>query len=656
MKRLRDTSMVMLALCCSGGVAAPQQPRACAALEARYTDGQAEVLDTGRIQEALDRCNPGMAVVLRGGGEKSAFLSAPLILPRGITLWISAGAILYASRNPRDYDLAPGSCGPTRPAEGQPAICKPFIYSYQAAFSGVAGGGTIDGQDVAPELVSSYESQGFHVERVTLRNALGTHLAIYKTTAPRVSGVLIESRRDSADAAGILLSNAVDAKIGGVFIRVPGEALAIKASILGGTTGVDARDLNVFGGRGIAIGDDVYGSVRNVTFDDVKIAGAANGVSFNSKGTLGGQVQQIVFRHGCLRNVAVPLRGVPEGRGIEFLDGVWDGKQSCEGGAFPERLLPPEDPDLPALPHPGTARSLTVGAGGFRTIQEAVDALPLTGGEIAVKPGVYREVVSIRKPHVHLHGEGDASAATIVFNHGPSYGGTFASATVFVEADDATVDHLTIANDLGAGNGQGVALAVTADRAIFRNLRLLGAQDTLFAASRYCYGDYGPCVAARQYFADCYIEGNTDFIFGDSMAVFDRCELHGIATGSVMYTAQSRHTEAQHESGYVFDHCRITGEPREQPITLGRPWRPYATVVFLEAQIEAPVNAAGWTEWTRFGKPSLPTAYYAEYRSRGPGANAEGREGFSHQLTAAEAERWRANRFLAGADGFHPAR
>jgi pectinesterase len=82
--------------------------------------------------------------------------------------------------------------------------------------------------------------------------------------------------------------------------------------------------------------------------------------------------------------------------------------------------------------------------------------------------------------------------------------------------------------------------------------------------------------------------------------------------------------------------------------------RPYATVVFLNAQIDAPVIPTGWTEWLRFGKASLPTAYYAEYESTGPGANPGGRDPHSHQLTAAEAEQWSERRFLAGADGWDP--
>jgi NADH:ubiquinone oxidoreductase subunit len=72
-------------------------------------------------------------------------------------------------------------------------------------------------------------------------------------------------------------------------------------------------------------------------------------------------------------------------------------------------------------------------------------------------------------------------------------------------------------------------------------------------------------------------------------------------------------------------------------------------VVFLDARIEAPVIPAGWTEWLRFGVPSLPTAYYAEYHSTGPRASQETREPHSHQLTDAEAAKWSTKAFLGWA-------
>jgi len=637
------------------------QVKACAVLIA----GPA-ASDTDRIQQSLNLCSPGQAVILKANGANPAFHSGPLILPRGVTLFIDRGVTLYASRNPRDYDLAPGSCG--SPPSGKAASCKPFLYSYQAAYSGVAGAGAIDGQGEAwwdmvraseksaktiavPDLLSSYESQGFRIAGITLRNAAGVHAAIFKTTGLSVADLKIESPENAAASTGLLLSNAASATVGNLWIRAPGDAIALKASILGPTSNVAIRDAHIFGGRGISIGDETYGSVRDVTFDGIYMDGAASGFTFNLKGTQGGEARQIHTSNACLHDVTEPAISLPAGRDIVLAPTP----AGCRNPPFASAPQSSFSVDLSSVSAPGKERSITVAPGG--SIQKAVDALPLSGGEIAVQPGTYREVVTIRKPHVHLHGaDADPAKTVIVYNNGANNsGGTFNSSTVFVEADDVTIDHLSIVNDLGAGKGQAVALHVTADRAIFRNLRITGAQDTLFAASRYCYGDYGPCVAARQYFADCYIEGNTDFIFGDSMAVFDRCEIHGIDTGSVMYTAQSRHTAEQTDSGYIFDHCHLTGQPRGSgAISLGRSWRPYATVVFLNAQIDAPVIPAGWTEWARFGQPTLPTAFYAEYGSTGPGANPKDRERYSHQLTSTEAEQWSPRRFLAGKDEWNP--
>jgi pectinesterase len=402
------------------------------------------------------------------------------------------------------------------------------------------------------------------------------------------------------------LSNAVDTEISDCWIQVPGASMVLTGSILGPTTNVRVNRTRLLSKGGISVGDDVNG----VAFNDVFIEGPTK------------DAERIHLTGGCI--------AAPGGH--------------CEMPSYEQRVSFPID--LTALSQPGMKSSLTVRLG--ESVQKAVDALPLTGGDIAVQPGTYREVVTIRKPHVHLHGsDSDPAKTVIVFANGAvSNGGTFNSATLFVEADDVTIDHLSIVNDLGAGKGQAVALHVTGDRAIFRSLRLSGAQDTLFAASRYCYGDYGPCETARQYFADSFIEGNTDFIFGDSKAVFEHCELHGIARGSVMYTAQSKHS-ADQDSGYVFNHCVLTGDARTGGvISLGRPWRPYASVVFLDARIDAPVIPAGWTEWLRFGVPSLPTAYYAEYHSTGSGASPGTREQYSHQLTGADAAKWSTKTFL----------
>jgi polygalacturonase len=691
-------------------------PRPCAILNAHvglHDDSvhhnQHVAIDTQRIQYALDSCNPGQAVVLESQGEKNAFLAAPLIVPRGVTLFLEAGVTLLASRNPRDYDIAPSSCGAPKTDSVQ---CKPFVFSYQAAYSAIMGAGTIDGQGgtvysfgetswwqrqraaqkagqhlSAPDLISDYESQGFQVVGVTLRNAAGTHLAILKTPGFSASHVVIDSPANSTAGPGILLSNSVNANIDGAWITTPAEAISLEASILGPTTHARLRDLHIYGGKGIAIGDAHYGDAYDIQIDDAVLDSAGTGLTLQLAGADGAHLRDIRFQNVCMIGVAAPLRAIevngqsstsiPAANAIQFDKVSVAGKGVLgDNGLQPGPAancgdlrwfhVPPSLQFAPVLqedvPKPGTKHSLIVaqdGTGDFRSMQRAVDALPDDGGFISIKPGVYREVVTIRKPHVSVSGDlTDPTAVTIIYDNGaPKSGGTFNSATVFVEADDVSLDHLTITNSFtpGGGHGQAVALATTGDRDAFRWLRLHGNQDTLFASAKYCYGDYGPCVAARQYFFHCFIEGDTDFIFGDSVAVFDHCELHGTDSGSVMFTAQSKHY-AEEESAYILDHCTLTAEPRvDGTVILGRPWRPHSTVVYLHTQIDANVVPQGWGEWPRFGIPSLPIAYYAEFDSAGPGANPTAREPYSHQLTPAEAERFSPALWLAGKDGWSPA-
>ena len=192
-----------------------------------------------------------------------------------------------------------------------------------------------------------------------------------------------------------------------------------------------------------------------------------------------------------------------------------------------------------------------------------------------------------------------------------------------------------------------MALRLTADRAVLTKVRLLGAQDTLYAASK------SPDSPSRQYFRDCYVEGHVDFIFGDAKAFFDRCHIHGIANEIVMITAQSK-VKPEQDSAYVFDRCRITADAGVKELWLGRAWRPYATVVFMRTRIDAPLQPAGWREWTPGTTDTFKTATYREYESTGQGASIATREPSSKQLSRAEAAAWSRKKFLSGADGWRP--
>jgi pectinesterase len=299
----------------------------------------------------------------------------------------------------------------------------------------------------------------------------------------------------------------------------------------------------------------------------------------------------------------------------------------------------------------------------FPTIQMAMDHHPFAGkgpngrpGRVFVEiaPGIYHERVIVTQNHTNitLVGMGKSSSDVVITNslNAKQAGGTFFTETVEINGAGFEADNLTFENTAG-NTGQAVAAAVRADRAIFKNCRFLGHQDTLFA-------DYG-----RQYYVDSYIEGGVDFIFGNAAAVFDHSEIH--ANGRGYLTAQSR-TSPRQSTGYVILNSKVTSGIQDVPvppgssvdvsphstISLGRPWRPYSRVVYIHTELPADIVPQGWNAWGN--TPGQPQAYYAEYQSTGPGANPKARAPWSHQLTAAQAARYMPRIFLAGPDHWNP--
>jgi pectinesterase len=305
------------------------------------------------------------------------------------------------------------------------------------------------------------------------------------------------------------------------------------------------------------------------------------------------------------------------------------------------------------------------GSGQFKTVQEAVDSAPDGNVRINIKPGEYRNLITVSTNGVELRGLGK-TPQDVVLVYDNSAGtpgpdgkglGTGKSGTMMVTGDDFLAENLTIANDFEKHHersnqgSQAVALHITGDREIFRRVRFLGFQDTLYADSKLCHtpGDGTACHAARQYYSDCYIEGHVDFIFGDAKAVFDRCEIHTMPHVMDTITAQSR-VRPEEDSGYVFRDCVVTAEPGSQDILLGRPWRAYSTVIFLNTEFKAPLDPAGWKEWNG----ALATSDYAEYDSHGEAGDVSKRIAPSKQLTKADVAKYSTKTWLAGTDGWDP--
>jgi pectinesterase len=219
--------------------------------------------------------------------------------------------------------------------------------------------------------------------------------------------------------------------------------------------------------------------------------------------------------------------------------------------------------------------------------------------------------------------------------------GTFGSFSVSVRAKEFAADNITFENTSAPRKivAQAVALGVDSDRAVFRNCRFLANQDTLYASS------------GRQYYYKCLVRGDVDFIFGNATAVFDRCEIQ--STGKGYLTAQSRTSDDQ-TTGYVLTDCKVTAAAAvpDGSVYLGRPWRPFARVVYLHCDLGPQIQPAGWLKWRPTDKDMK--VFYAEYNCTGAGAATDKRVEWSKQLTQAQAEKFSKENFLKGDDDWSP--
>ena len=318
------------------------------------------------------------------------------------------------------------------------------------------------------------------------------------------------------------------------------------------------------------------------------------------------------------------------------------------------------------------------GSGDFTSIQQAVDAVP-DGNRapviLLVRMGEYRERVVVHKDHLRIVGEArdrtvvTASGCAMDKDENGNDRGTFLSATFTVTGANVEVENLTVRNDAGDGRdvGQAVAVYAAGDRGVWRNVRMIAHQDTLFcgplmpkvadfisprrgrAETVPSVGDCPP-TRGRQYFEDCYIQGDVDFIFGPYRCWFERCTLFMNARGG-FYTAANTPEGQPH--GMVFHRCVLTGECGEGEAFLGRPWRKYARTAFLNCDMDAHVAPSGFSDWD---ETRVVTFRYAEFGTTGIRADQSARHPRQKRLTEAEAGLITLQEVIGVWDGWRPDR
>lgn len=294
--------------------------------------------------------------------------------------------------------------------------------------------------------------------------------------------------------------------------------------------------------------------------------------------------------------------------------------------------------------------ALADGSSVFNTIQAAISKAASDSATvrhknrlvILVKPGIYHELVYVpatRIPLTLYGSDSDAGKTRITANldaavasadYAQKFGAQFAAADPAIKAMHQSVAarspigtdgtavtwikgngfqarNITFENSYNKDRGDGksecppggcqsalidgrmqvvhhqaVALMVDgADKVQFDNVRVIGYQDTLYLKSS-AIG-----VGARSFFDHSYVEGDVDFIFGDTTAYFYRSEIKSLGDRSTSYVVAPA-TNLLTRYGFVFDSCKFTNDGSANALAgkfyLARQWfhnqrcTPYAAV------------------------------------------------------------------------------
>ncbi len=325
-------------------VTEPRIPQACTTLTANLSappggalaEADETRLDDSRIQQALDGCTPGQAVVLKASGAHNGFLSGPLQLRRGVTLVVDRGALLLASRDPRLYDVTPGGCGIVSKARQS---CKPLFTGDGATGAGIMGDGVIDGRggakllgqdlswwDVAakanvrpvivgvtgrqqcPYMIVLKKCDNFTLYRITLRNSPHMFVTYNDGDGFTVWGVKVWAPGEGArNTDGIDPGNSTNVTITHCYLHTGDDNVCLKPNAGRPTTHVSVVHNHFYTGHGMSIGSETAGGASSIRVTDLSMDGTRHGIRIKSNNTRGGPVTDAVYEDVCIRNVTDPI-------------------------------------------------------------------------------------------------------------------------------------------------------------------------------------------------------------------------------------------------------------------------------------------------------------------------------------------------------------
>ncbi len=328
-------------------------------------DGKSTHPDHDRIQQAIDACSDGAVKLTVGAKGEDGFLTGPITLKSGVTLWVDKGATLYASRDPKDYENGPGDCGVAN--QERHKSCHSLIEGRALKNSGIVGEGRIDGRggsmilsgpnagkrswwDVAWQskqgltqhvfrLVQLDGGENLTLYRITFANSPNFHLVpgsfngitawgikiltpslVYTkpgyacpegTTPDKLTPATCFTPDTVKNTDGFDPANSSNVLLAYSWISTGDDNVAVKAGKgLVSKNQVYAHN-HFYYGHGMSIGSETNGGAEKFLITDLVLDGydspSGNGLRIKSDSTRGGPVANIIYDGVCMRNTHYPM-------------------------------------------------------------------------------------------------------------------------------------------------------------------------------------------------------------------------------------------------------------------------------------------------------------------------------------------------------------
>jgi len=293
----------------------------------RYGAGGTRIfLDTLAVQRAIDDCHSkGGGTVLVPRGE---YLIGPIFLKSNIRLHLAPFAELVGTDEQQPYKV-----GSSTRAYLTNADWIALINIADAQNVAITGSGRIDGQGASwwerwraqarvnkrggntnrPRLIHAVRSRNLLFDGIGLYNSPSFHLVIKDSEAVTVNGMRFIALAHSPNTDAIDPVDTKDMVITNNLFDVGDDVVAIK-SLAPDARRPDAASENIvirgnrsLSGRGISIGSETVGGVRNVLVEDNEFSGSMYGVRIKTPRGRGGIVQDVIFRNNRMTDVETPL-------------------------------------------------------------------------------------------------------------------------------------------------------------------------------------------------------------------------------------------------------------------------------------------------------------------------------------------------------------